>query len=277
MDCSIQTPKPPACRLSRQRTLAVPPADHHAERLALGADPPAGQKAFKVTRPITGSKRSRSDGGAALSDSAASDSDADPPRRNTAAAGSSAHSMADELSSAIPSADTSLFSPTITLAGGKAAAELPGPRAAAHKPRTRKSARGDMESSQRNSTPSATRASGPETPSRTSDALQGTNTPPTWARPPVCSPAKAASRRVLTFVASKQQESPQQQPLQQQPLQQQPVQQQPQADVNATTLSYHNGHDWGNENEIEDAHIDPHTRPSSGSEGLQNAMVNIIG
>lgn len=183
-----------AVRVQSKRVALIPPADHHAERLASGQ-----QCSSRDRQPHAGSKRLRRQ-----SDAASSDSDLDPPRRQRRVgpvpAAADAH--------AVPSAETSLFSPSISMSGGKAAAELPARRrtsrnnraAAAHA--AADDGRGSL--ARRSATPEPTpaAASAPATPARSS-ALPQAATDAQGLRPPVCSPAKAGTKRASANCGAK--------------------------------------------------------------------------
>lgn len=192
-----------AARAQAKRIALIPPPDHHAERLAAEAQAASvARHGSKDSNLHAGSKRSRRH-----SEAASSDSDMDPPRRQRrAGAGAAAVDV-----QAVPSANTSLFSPAISMSGGKAAAELPGRRRAP--PRTTKSAGAGADAagvangvspSQREVTPEPMTGavSAPATPARKS-ALPQSAADAVGSRPPVCSPAKVGSRRASVGAGTK--------------------------------------------------------------------------
>lgn len=258
----------PATAESQLCTAVAPPADHHAERRVLKVDAAASRQATTgMTSPLTGSKRDRSNDHAAASDTAASDSDANPPRRrcrgDVAAMKLSSRCDTGNPRLDIPTADTSLFSPVCTLTGNRAAAELPdrlrttSRRLGADKPAsTEPSIEGSPQLDI--SVIPAIEAAAPHTPTRNCSAvLHGTNTPPS-SRLPVCSPAKAAARKMLTYgVRSTASEGPSAEP------------------DNAASSDSGESH-WGDENEMENAHSahDIQIRLSPGSEALQDAVAS---
>lgn len=206
--------KSPTKSKARHRIANVPPADHHAEAQTLKADAEAEDTANTAARPLSGTKRRSSDSDAP--DTAESDSDANPPRRRcTVGLSGATRRQIGGSSLDVPTADTSLFSPTITLHGGKSAAEIPvRAMVATRRHRGAKLQPADPPAAASCRSPNSKRlpASKSEaTPPPTCQASLGTLTPPApIVRLPVCSPTRAATRRVLSYARPAPQQQQQQ-------------------------------------------------------------------
>ena len=190
-----------AARSQANRIALIPPPDHHAEALASHPEavPSSQRPGRRDQQLLAGIKRPRRQ-----TDGASSDSDVEPPRRPRQAA-----SPATEAG---PSATTSLFSPAISISGGKAAAELPSRRRAP--PRSTALSKGAATAGggsgavlPRETMPPPAPAVVPvlSTPIRSSSAAQPQSAADVAPlRPPVCSPSKAGGRRTSVLSGGKQ-------------------------------------------------------------------------